>query len=135
MGTNSVTFIFACVFRFCSSFFFFSFLLALEIGDTDLNRKISLCRELLDVAKILEPGRSIFRGKLLVDLQEALYVQTERLLSNRDISSVVAHVSFVFFFHSKYAKRITKKNGKEKYIQLLFFFYTFRNVSTSNCCC
>lgn len=71
----------------------FFYLLA-EIGDTDLGRKISLCRELLEVAKILEPGRSIFRGKLIVDLQEALFVQTERQLSNRDISSVVAHVSF-----------------------------------------
>lgn len=64
-----------------------------EIGDTDLSRKISLCNELLQVAKVLEPGGSVFRGKLLVDLQEALFVQTERQLSGRDISLVVAKVS------------------------------------------
>lgn len=87
-------------------YFCFFYFLA-EIGDTDLSRKISLCRELLEVAKILEPGRSIFRGKLLVDLQEALFVQTERQLSNRDISSVVAHVSF-------YQKNTRKKITKEK---------------------
>lgn len=64
-----------------------------EIGDTDLSRKISLCNELLKVAQVLEPGESVFRGKLLVDLQEALFVQTERQLSGRDISAVVAKVS------------------------------------------
>lgn len=80
-------FIFVCL------FFLHSFSI-LEIGDTELNRKISLCKELLDVAEILEPGRSIFRGRLLVDLQEAQFVQTERLITNREISSIVAHVSF-----------------------------------------
>lgn len=66
-----------------------------EICDTDLNRKISLCQELLDVAAILEPGSGIFRGKLLVDMQEAMCVQTERRLSNRDISPVVAKEKFI----------------------------------------
>ncbi|XP_031638498.1 SET and MYND domain-containing protein DDB_G0273589 [Contarinia nasturtii] len=65
-----------------------------EIGDTDLDRKISLCRELLEVAEILEPGKSVFRGRLLIDLQEALFVQTERLITNREISSIVAHERF-----------------------------------------
>lgn len=71
-----------------------------EICDTDLNRKISLCQELLDVAAILEPGSGIFRGKLLVDMQEAMCVQTERRLSNRDISPVVAKVRFFFVEYS-----------------------------------
>lgn len=66
-----------------------------EICDTDLNRKISLCQELLEVAGILEPGCGIFRGKLLVDMQEALFVQTERQFSHREISSVVAKVRVV----------------------------------------
>lgn len=65
-----------------------------EIGDTDLSRKISLCQELLKVAQILEPGRGIFRARLLVDMQEALFAQTERRLNNREISTVVAEVRF-----------------------------------------
>lgn len=64
-----------------------------EIGDTDLSRKISLCEELLEIAAILEPGQSIFRGKLLVELQEALAVQLNRRLDNGEISKVVARVS------------------------------------------
>lgn len=63
-----------------------------EIGDTDLSRKISLCYELLDVAEILEPGSSIFRGKLLIDLQEALHVQTKRQLKAKIISLAEAKV-------------------------------------------
>lgn len=86
-----------------------------EIGDTDLSRKIFLCRELLEVAKILEPGQSIFRGKLLVDLQEALFVQTERQISNREISSVVAHVSF-----SCQTQEIT---NQQKCSQNCFYFF------------
>lgn len=78
----------------------FLYFFLLEIGDTELSRKISLCKELLKIAEKLEPGRSIFRGKILLDLQEALCVQTERQLNNRDISAVVAHVSF---FCLKYA--------------------------------
>lgn len=70
-----------------------AFLSHTEIGDTDLNRKISLCLELLEVAGILEPGKSIFRGKLLVDLQEAYSAQIDRRLNDGEISKVVARVS------------------------------------------
>lgn len=80
--------------NYFANFFLFLSILPTEIGDTDLSRKISLCNELLQVAQVVEPGESIFRGKLLVDLQEALCVQTERQLSGRDISAVVAKVSF-----------------------------------------
>lgn len=68
----------------------------IEIGDTDLSRKISLCRELIQVAEIIEPGSGLFRGKLLVDLQEASTIQTERQFTNKDISAVVALVSYLF---------------------------------------
>lgn len=64
----------------------------LELGDTDLGRKISLCNELLGVAEILEPGNSLFRGRLLIDLQEALSHQTERQLQDKTISAVTAQV-------------------------------------------
>lgn len=75
----------------------------IEIGDTDLNRKIDLCNELLGIAEILEPGQSIFRGKLLIDLQESLSHRTERQLNDQTISVVTAQVrpilnSFFWFF-------------------------------------
>lgn len=82
-----------------------------EIGDTELSRKISLCEELLEVAKILEPGESIFRGKLLVDLQEALFVQTERLNDRRDISNVIAKASCSFLLNVSIKLNEEKKNA------------------------
>lgn len=53
-------------------------LLKSEMTDAALQRKIDLCNELLAVADILEPGASLFRGKILLDLQQALAVQTKR---------------------------------------------------------
>lgn len=101
-------FCFGPIFFWFSSVFIFE---CAEIGDTDLSRKISLCEELLEIAAILEPGQSIFRGKLLVELQEALAVQLNRRLDNGEISKVVARVSCysecVFFYecihHSRWS--------------------------------
>lgn len=67
----------------------------IEIGDTDLNRKIDLCNELLEIAEILEPGQGLFRGKLLIDLQEALSYRTERQLNDQTISVVTAQVRHI----------------------------------------
>lgn len=78
---------------FMFKFFFFSFLIRrIDLGDTDLSRKIALCKELLSVAEIIEPGQSLFRGKLLIDLQESLSIQTERKLQEQTISVVTAQV-------------------------------------------
>lgn len=74
------------------------YLLFVEICETDLKRKISLCEELLKVVKVLEPGKSTFRGKLLVDLQEALFVQTEQRVKNGEVSKLVALVCIYFKF-------------------------------------
>lgn len=93
-----------------------------EIGDTELHRKISLCIELLEVAEILEPGKSIFRGKLLVDLQEAVLVQTERYLKNGEISKLVARVGF----HSKFFLFRSFIVQRKKIIQLFSLFHHFR---------
>lgn len=60
----------------------FSFLAFEELGETDLERKISLCMELLEIAEVLEPGMSLFRGKLLLDLLPALMGQTRGKLQN-----------------------------------------------------
>lgn len=49
-----------------------------ELSDQLLKRKIDLCHELLELADVLEPGWSRFRGTLLLDLQAAMTVQTKR---------------------------------------------------------
>ncbi|CAD7006252.1 unnamed protein product [Ceratitis capitata] len=49
-----------------------------EMNDAAVKRKVELCQELLDIADILDGGFSIFRGNLLLDLQEALVVQAKR---------------------------------------------------------
>ncbi|XP_036326131.1 SET domain-containing protein SmydA-8-like [Rhagoletis pomonella] len=49
-----------------------------EMTDGAVKRKVELCQELLEVADILDGGWSIFRGNLLLDLQEALVVQAKR---------------------------------------------------------
>lgn len=49
-----------------------------EMTDAAVKRKVELCQELLEVAEILDGGWSIFRGNLLLDLQEALVVQAKR---------------------------------------------------------
>lgn len=80
--------------------FFFSFIL--EICDTDLSRKISLCNELLEIAEGIEPGASLFRARILLDLQDAQTHQTSRQFADKAISAVVAHVNItytVFFNH------------------------------------
>lgn len=48
------------------------------MNDAAVKRKVELCQELLEVADILDGGWSIFRGNLLLDLQEALVVQAKR---------------------------------------------------------
>lgn len=75
-----------------------------EICETDIKRKISLCKELIQVVKVLEPGKSIFRGKLLVDLQEALFAETERRVKNREMSKLVALVCIHFACINKHTQ-------------------------------
>lgn len=58
-----------------------------------IERKIQLCRDLLEVADILEPGLSRFRGCLLYDLQAAITVQTKRDYAKEKITKKAAQVS------------------------------------------
>lgn len=62
------------------------FVFIAEITDELLERKIELCQELLDVAEILEPGFSKFRGLLLYDLQAAVVVQAKRRYQDGEVS-------------------------------------------------
>ena len=64
-----------------------------EITDAGLSRKIELCMELLEIADLFEPGASHFRGKVLLDLQEAITVQTKREYDNDLLTKGGAQVS------------------------------------------
>jgi len=52
--------------------------LILELSEESLNRKVQLCEELLELADIFDGGWSIFRGNLLIDMEEALVTQALR---------------------------------------------------------
>lgn len=68
-----------------------------EMNDAAIKRKIELCQELLEVADVLDGGCSIFRGNLLLDLQEAMVVQAKREYLNglltREATQVLANLS------------------------------------------
>lgn len=49
-----------------------------ELSEESLNRKVQLCEELLKLADIFDGGWSIFRGNLLIDMEEALVTQALR---------------------------------------------------------
>ncbi|KAH8370423.1 hypothetical protein KR093_003406, partial [Drosophila rubida] len=50
-----------------------------ELTEKSLLRKIELCEELLQLADLIDSGWSIFRGNLLIDLEEATVTQALRL--------------------------------------------------------
>ncbi|XP_013119232.1 SET domain-containing protein SmydA-8 [Stomoxys calcitrans] len=54
----------------------------IEHNDAALKRKLELCQELLEIAELLDGGWSIFRGNLILDLQEAMVVQAKREFLN-----------------------------------------------------
>lgn len=58
-----------------------------------LERKIELCRELIGIGDVLEPGWSPFRGYLLFDLQAALVEKIKRDLDKGAIDEEAAKVS------------------------------------------
>lgn len=64
----------------------------LEMSDKCLQRKIDLCNELLEIAALLEPGHSRFRGNLLYDLQAAMVVQAKRDYEHEKITKEAAKV-------------------------------------------
>ncbi|XP_055678969.1 SET domain-containing protein SmydA-8-like [Lutzomyia longipalpis] len=54
-----------------------------QLSEAAIIRKIDICRELLEVGKLLEPGLSFFRGYLLMDLQSVLAIQAKRDFDNK----------------------------------------------------
>lgn len=63
--------------------------------DDLLKRKIDLCHELLEVADILEPGWSRFRGTLLLELQAAMAIHIKREFEADKLTKANAQVSYV----------------------------------------
>lgn len=49
-----------------------------DLPDNLLKRKIDICHELIEIADVLEPGWSKFRGTLLLELQAAMAFQIKR---------------------------------------------------------
>ncbi|XP_023303762.2 SET domain-containing protein SmydA-8 [Lucilia cuprina] len=66
-----------------------------EMNDAAIKRKIELCQELLEVADVLDGGWSIFRGNLLLDLQEAMFVQTKREFLNGLLTQAATQEKFL----------------------------------------
>lgn len=52
------------------------------MNDAALERKIELCQELLEISDILDGGWSLFRGNLILDLQESMVIQAKREFLN-----------------------------------------------------
>lgn len=52
------------------------------MNDAALERKIELCQELLEISDVLDGGWSLFRGNLILDLQESMVIQAKREFLN-----------------------------------------------------
>ncbi|XP_069699805.1 SET domain-containing protein SmydA-8-like isoform X2 [Periplaneta americana] len=61
-----------------------------ELSSRQLERKINLCTELLEIADVLDPGASRIRGLLLYDLQAAMVVQAKRDLAEDKVTKSAA---------------------------------------------
>nr|XP_022917616.1 protein msta isoform X1 [Onthophagus taurus] len=51
--------------------------LLIDLTEEQIQRKIDVCKELLEIADVLEPGFSRFRGSLLYDLHAAMVFKTK----------------------------------------------------------
>lgn len=65
-----------------------------------LEQKVAYCRELLELADIIDPGLSLFRGTLLFELQAALVALAKMLLSNEVITKDGTQVNFNILPHA-----------------------------------
>lgn len=57
-----------------------------DLSREQVEKKVSYCRELLELADVIDPGLSLFRGTLLFELQAALVALAKILLSNEIIT-------------------------------------------------
>lgn len=70
-----------------------------DLNNAALKRKITLCHELLDILNVLQPGSSQARGTLLLELQEAMLVQTKRELASEIVTKEAAQVTNNTVYH------------------------------------
>lgn len=66
------------------------------MNDAAIKRKIELCLELLEVAEIIDAGWSIFRGNILMDLQEASVMQAKNEYLNGLLTREAVQVQLIF---------------------------------------
>lgn len=69
-----------------------------ELDEATLERKISLCNELMDAAQVLYPGWTEFRGNLLLDLAESFALQAHRLYKLKKIEKNEVSVGLMDYF-------------------------------------
>lgn len=50
-----------------------------DLSDDQIKRKMELCHQLLELAGVIEPGMSQFRGQLLFELQSAMENHARRM--------------------------------------------------------
>ncbi|XP_062539337.1 SET domain-containing protein SmydA-8 isoform X2 [Armigeres subalbatus] len=79
--------------------------------EAQLRRQIELCRDLLKVADHLEPGFSPFRGKLLVELRDALLILRDQ--KHQDLSQWSATASQEHV-HPAMSTAITKSKQRQR---------------------
>ncbi|KAH8419595.1 hypothetical protein KR222_008130, partial [Zaprionus bogoriensis] len=66
----------------CSKYLFYYLFITIcactELSEQSLQRKVELCEQLLQLSELFDSGWSIFRGNLLIDLEEAVVTQALR---------------------------------------------------------
>lgn len=68
-----------------------------DLSREQVEKKVSYCRELLELADVIDPGLSLFRGTLLFELQAALVALAKILLSNEIITKEKTQVCYYFY--------------------------------------
>lgn len=68
-----------------------------ELSDKQLEYAEKLCKELLSLGDILDPGLSRFRGSILYDLQAVQVVQIKRQFENEKITKDKAQVGYEYW--------------------------------------
>lgn len=86
-----------------------------ELKDAGLDRKISLCEELLEILDVLYPGYTRARGELLLELQSAMTIKTKRDLAADKITKEAAEVYIISQF-TVYLRFITDQHNIRNFI-------------------
>lgn len=69
----------------------------LDLTQEQIENKVKWCQELLTLADVIDPCKSLFRGTILFELQAAIVARAKVFLSNDLITQEKAAVSVTFF--------------------------------------